>query len=270
VNFLESILGRDQLIVAIALAVVTALAWLYIWQGAGMGMSALQMTQLTLLPHTHADAMADMPMPPITFVTVVAMWWVMMIAMMTPGMAPLLLLHARVLRHREASTRDRTPTSTLAILAGYLVLWLAFALIAASLQFALIRLNLLSEMMLSSRTPWFSAAVLALAGMYQFSASKRACVHHCGGPFEFLMRYARSSPFMLGVRHGIWCIGCCWVLMALLFVVGVMNIAWIAALAVLVLLEKFSPFSTQIRYASGALLIAWSIATLIAAQNTSA
>lgn len=266
-NLSESILRRDHLIVAGALAVLFALTWLYLWQGAGMGMTAPQMTELALLPHRHANMMAGMPMPAVTFVTVVAMWWVMMIAMMTPGVVPLLLLHARVLRHWRGNAGANVTTPTLAVLAGYLAAWLVFSILAACLQVALIRANLLSEMMLSSRTPWFSAGVLALAGLYQFSPSKRACLRHCGGPIQFLMRYSRSTPFMLGVRHGMWCVGCCWVLMGLLFVVGVMNLVWIAALTLLVLLEKFSSFSVLARRASGVLLIAWSMATVLLSQN---
>jgi predicted metal-binding membrane protein len=267
VNLPASVLRRDYLIVAIALATLIVLAWLYLWQGAGMGMSALQMTQITLLPHRHADMMAGMPMPPITFATVVAMWWVMMIAMMTPGVVPLLLLHGRILRHWEGNAGARLPAPTLAVVGSYLAVWLVFAILAASLQIALVRMSMISDMMLSSRTPWFSAVVLALAGIYQFSPGKRACLRHCGGPIEFLIRYSRSPPFLLGVRHGIWCVGCCWVLMAILFVVGVMNIAWIAVLTLLVLLEKFSPWSMAVRRASGVLLIAWSVATIVLAQQ---
>jgi predicted metal-binding membrane protein len=270
VSLSESILRRDHFIVAAALGLLIALAWAYIWQGAGMGMTALQMTQIALLPHRHADMMAGMPMPVVTFTTIVAMWWVMMIAMMTPGVVPLVLLHARVLRHWQASSSANLPISTLAVLAGYVTAWLVFACLAALLQVALVRFGLLSEMMLSARTPWLSAGVLALAGIYQFSPTKRACLRHCGGPIEFLMRYSRSTPFMLGVRHGIWCVGCCWVLMALLFVVGVMNIAWIAALTLLVLLEKFSRASVLIRRATGVLLIAWSIATIVLTQSSPA
>jgi predicted metal-binding membrane protein len=268
VSLSESILRRDHLIVAAALGLLIALAWAYIWQGAGMGMSALQMTQIALLPHRHADMMAGMSMPAVTLATVVAMWWVMMIAMMTPGVVPLVLLHARVLRHWQASSSASLPPSTLAVLAGYLTVWLVFACAAALMQVALVRIGLLSEMMLSARTPWFSAAILALAGIYQFSPSKRACLQHCGGPIEFLMRYSQSTPFMLGVRHGVWCVGCCWVLMALLFVVGVMNIAWIAALTLLVLLEKFSRASVLIRRTTGVLLIGWSIATIVLTQGS--
>lgn len=267
-NVLDSALRRDETLVAVALGLLTILAWLYIWEGAGMGMTALQMTKLAFLPHRHADFMADMPMPPITFATIAAMWWVMMIAMMTPAATPLLLLHARVLRHWEGSSNHHVPLPTLAVLAGYFSVWLGFALVASVLQIALVRIDVLSEMMLSSRTPWLSAIVLACAGLYQLSPIKRACLRRCGGPIQFLMRYARSTPFMLGVRHGIWCVGCCWVLMMLLFVVGVMNVVWIAALAALVLVERFARFGPFLRRASGALLIGWSLATLIVSQTS--
>ncbi len=266
-NALESALRRDEVIVAVALGLLTLLAWLYIWEGAGMGMTALQMTKVALLPHRHADFMANMPMPPITFATIAAMWWVMMVAMMTPAATPLLLLHARVLRHWQGSSQQQVPLATLTVLAGYFSVWLGFALLASGLQLAFVRLDMLSEMMLSSQTPWFSAIVLACAGLYQLSPTKRACLRRCGGPIEFLMRYSQSPPFMLGVRHGVWCVGCCWVLMMLLFVVGVMNVVWIAALALLVMLERFARFGTLLRRASGALLIGWSVATLVLSQT---
>lgn len=260
----RSFLRREILVSAFALVVITGLAWTYIWRGAGMGMSALQMTRLVLFPHSHPDLMAGMSMPPIGFTTVVSMWWVMMIGMMAPSAAPVLLLHARVLR--ETRGTSRVPFATLLVLAGYLSAWLVFSVVAASLQYAFERTSLISEMMLWSRSPEFSAAMLALAGIYQLSPIKQACLRHCRGPIDFLTRHARSNPFVLGAHHGAWCVGCCWVLMSVLFVVGVMNLVWIAALAILILLEKISAFGVQISRASGVMFIAWGVATLIVAQ----
>jgi len=258
------VLRREVFVSALALFVLTGFAWTYIWRGAGMGMTALQMTQLTLFPHSHPELMAGMVMPPVTFATVVAMWWVMMIGMMTPSAAPVLLLHVRVLRETRATRR--VPFASLLVLAGYLSAWLVFSLVAAALQFAFEQASLISEMMLWSRSPAFSAAILALAGIYQLSSVKQACLRRCRGPVDFLVRHARSNPFLLGVHHGAWCVGCCWVLMGVLFVVGVMNFVWIAALAILILLEKISPFEVQISRASGVLFIAWSLSTLVVAR----
>jgi predicted metal-binding membrane protein len=223
------------------------------------------------------------------------MWWVMMIAMMTPSAAPLVLLYGRVLSHhglREsgrgtafsvASAADATrapaaatagltargassyaPSAVLVI--GYLLAWLAFSLVAATLQLSLQRAGLVSVSLLSSRSAVLSAAVLLAAGVYQLSPLKHACLRHCRGPVEFLTRHWRPGirgALSMGARHGAWCVGCCWMLMALLFVGGVMNLAWVALLAVLVLAEKVAPAGPAVGRAVGAVLIVWGIATLV-------
>lgn len=136
---------------------------------------------------------------------------------------------------------------------------------ATTLQEALQPAGLLSEMMLWSRSAWFSA-VLAATGLYQFSPLKRACLAQCRSPVGFLTRYWRPGTlgsFALGLRHGAYCVGCCWMLMALLFVGGVMNLIWIAALTLIVLLEKLTPAGARVGNWLGSVLIAWAIATLL-------
>ena len=256
------ILRRERAVIAAQLAVLFGLAWLYLWHGAGMGMSALAMTSLTLFPHLHAEMAGEMAP---AFGVVVAMWWTMMIAMMTPGAAPLVLLYERVLRH-HAAEREKAYVPSLFLLAGYLAVWLAFSLVAAALQRLLEPAGLISSMMLWSRSALLSATVLAAAGLYQLSPLKRACLTQCRGPVEFLTRHwrpGRGGAFLMGVRHGAFCVGCCWLLMLLLFVGGVMNVAWIAALTLLVIAEKISPAGTVIGKAAGALLLAWGAATLL-------
>lgn len=265
-SVLEALLRRERAVVAAGLALLMALAWIYIWRGAGMGMTALDMTMLALFPHTQAEPMPGMVMQPIGWTIVVAMWWVMMLAMMTPSAAPFLLLYARVMRH--ATSQEQTgaayvPSAFLA--SGYLAVWLAFSVAASLLQFVLERAGLISTMMLWSKSALLSAAVLIGAGAYQFSALKRSCLKHCRGPVEFLTRHwrpGRTGAFIMGAEHGVWCVGCCWMLMALLFVGGVMNLAWIGVLALLVFAEKVIPQGVVVSRIAGAVLIAWGLATL--------
>jgi predicted metal-binding membrane protein len=261
---LEAALRRERAIAAAGLAALVALAWLYVWDGAGMGMSALDMTRATLFPHQHeVPGEMDLSIP-----VIVLMWWVMMVAMMTPSAAPLVLLYTRVARQR--ATADPPAGGTLApaafLAAGYLLAWLLFSLAAAAAQELLQPAGLISGMMLWSKTAALSASVLAAAGLYQLSPLKQACLTQCRAPVQFLVRHwrpGRMGALLLGVRHGAYCVGCCWLLMALLFVGGVMNLVWIAALTAFVLVEKLAPSGAAIGRWSGGLLLLWAAATLI-------
>ncbi|WP_175852773.1 DUF2182 domain-containing protein [Burkholderia anthina] len=261
-NPVGEFLGRERVVTLLGMAALVGACWAYLWTGAGTGMSALDMTTVALFPHRLADDMGAMdPSLP----TVILMWWVMMIAMMTPGAAPLVLLYRRVLRHHGAAAAGSALTSTF-LLAGYLVAWLAFSVGAAVLQMLLQPAGLISGMMLWSKSAALSACVLALAGVYQFSPLKLACLRQCRSPVRFLTTYWRpgvSGSFLLGVRHGAYCVGCCWLLMALLFVGGVMNVVWIVALSLFVLAEKVLPGGERIGRALGVVLMAWAVATLL-------
>lgn len=268
----DALLRRERVVVGVLAAVLALLAWMYIWRGAGMGMSALNMTELALFPHTRPEPMPGMEAPPFAWDIAVAMWWVMMIAMMTPSATPLVLLYGRVVRHTTMQMQDADRSAAyyappVFLILGYLLVWFGFSLMAAATQFALQRLGLISDMMLWSRSAAFSAAILLGAGIYQFSPFKRACLRQCRGPVEFLTRHwrpGRSGAFIMGVRHGAWCVGCCWMLMALLLVGGVMNLVWIALLALLVLVEKLAPRGIMVSRAAGVVLLAWGLATLAA------
>ncbi|KML47151.1 metal-binding integral membrane protein [Burkholderia cepacia] len=259
---LDNWLGRERVITLLGMAALVGVCWFYLWTGAGTGMSALEMTTVALFPHRLADDMGSMdPSLP----TVIAMWWVMMIAMMTPSAAPLVMLYRRVLRHRGADGAGSAFTSV-SLLAGYLIAWLAFSIGAALLQKLLQPAGLISAMMLWSKSAVLSAIVLALAGFYQFSPLKRACLRQCRAPAGFLVAHWRpgvAGSFLLGARHGMYCVGCCWLLMALLFVGGVMNVVWIAALSLVVFAEKVLPGGERIGRALGVVLIAWAGVTLI-------
>lgn len=257
----EPVLRRERAIIAVALAAIVLLAWVYVWQGAGMGMSALAMTRLSLFPHLENDMPGEMPA---TLAIVVVMWWVMMIAMMTPGVAPLVLLYGRVVRHHEAQGRAGVPA--IFLVAGYLAVWLLFSIAAALAQDALQPAGLISAMMLWSKSAWLSALVLAAAGVYQLSPLKRACLSRCRTPVHFLTRHwrpGRSGAFLMGAEHGVYCVGCCWLLMALLFVGGIMNLVWIATLTGLVLVEKLAPHGKAVGNFIGIVLILWAVATLL-------
>ena len=263
----EGVLRRERLVVGAALVALCLLSWSYLLRGAGMGMDAWAMTHLALFPHRAADAMAAMAAPEISSITVVAMWWIMMIGMMTPSAAPLVLLYARVMRHASTHASRPTYASTAALAAGYLLVWLGFSVVATAMHYLLQAAGLMSPGMLWSRSAVLSAAILAAAGLYQLTPLKHACLRHCRGPVEFLARHrrtGRSGALLMGMQHGIWCIGCCWALMGLLFVGGVMNLVWVALLALLVLAEKLTPHGMIVGRVTGLVLIAWSLATLLA------
>jgi predicted metal-binding membrane protein len=278
---LERLLKRDRAITLAGLAVLCALAWLYIVTGAGLGMSAWDMTTLALFPHQQAhDVMPDMPGMDMgataaewmawgfgTWALIIAMWWIMMIAMMTPSATPTILLYARVHRHAlaQGQVQDKlAPTGAFA--AGYLLVWLGFAAVAATLHWTLERTGLVSAMMMGSQSRLLSGAVLIIAGLYQLSPLKNTCLTHCRTPTSFLSRHWRPhvlGALRLGAMHGAYCVGCCWMLMTLLFVGGVMNLTWIAALAILVLIEKALPPGQWIGRGVGFVLIGWGVATLL-------
>jgi len=178
------------------------------------------------------------------------MWAVMMVAMMTPSAAPVILLFAGTQRARRAA---RSPIVTAVFGAGYLLVWTAFSAAAAAGQWALHQAAMLSPSMSTSST-WLGGGILVAAGIYQLTPTKRACLTHCQSPLGFLMSHWRegtAGALRMGISHGLYCVGCCWALMCVLFVVGVMNLAWVAALAIFVLLEKIGPPGPLVARLSG-------------------
>ena len=259
----EAALRRQRGVTIAALAMLTLLAWAWLVLGAGMG--AAPYASLHLFPAALSDGMADMPgmaMPmaaagwsPGQLLLAVSMWWVMMVAMMLPAAAPVVLLYARA---AAASSRPATGS----FLAGYLGVWGAFSLLAALLQDALQRSGALAAMTMDSTAVWLSAAILIVAGFYQIGPLKEACLSHCRNPAIFLSRHfrpGRLGALRMGAIHGAFCLGCCWMLMALLFVGGVMNLAWIALLSLLVAGEKLLPGGRRLGQAAGVLFIVWGV-----------
>lgn len=193
-----------------------------------------------------------------------AMWAVMMAGMMLPSAAPLLLLYGAAARRRAAG--GRATYEIYAIAAGYVTMWSLFSIAATAAQRVLSVLLILSPMM-TLTSPIFGAAVLLLAGVYQMTPLKSVCLRQCQSPMSFLVHHWRPGirgAFRMGVDHGAYCLGCCWSLMVLLFVGGVMNLAVIAALTAFVGFEKLGPFGVRTAWASGALLIGAGVWMLLA------
>src|SRR5215472_1740201 len=257
---LEAILRRDRGIVIAALAIIAALAWSdIVWLAHDMTMDGMDMSGLRMIPAGQGLMMpASAPWQPIEFAYVLAMWAVMMIGMMTPSVAPMILIYARVGRQAAKSGHPFAASGWFA--SGYLIAWSGFSLAATSAQWVLERAALLTPMMERANAV-LGAIVLIAAGIYQWSPIKEACLSYCQAPLTFIMRHGGFRPdaagaLTLGFRHGLYCIGCCWALMLLLFVGGVMNVLWIAALAALVLSEKALPFGKLLSRIAGCFLIA--------------
>jgi predicted metal-binding membrane protein len=224
------------LIVFAALTAVIVMSWIYIRAGAGMGMAAWDMSSLKLaLGHTKPMAMLKpepmaMPMPMAAMATpagwdlgytaiMVVMWWVMMIAMMLPSAAPMILVYAAIDR-RQRRFGGRTRLSTSAFASGYIAAWGGFSVIAAALQWAFEHAGVLSPKMMNTTSLLFAGGLLVIAGLYQLTPVKRACLKNCRSPLQYLTGYWRNGvrgAFLMGVEHGAFCLGCCWALMALLF-----------------------------------------------------
>jgi predicted metal-binding membrane protein len=192
-----------------------------------------------------------------------AMWAVMMIGMMLPSATPALFSYASVIR--SGPQNERALVHVNAFAAGYLVIWTGFSLVATVLQLSLAHWLLLSPMM-EARTRWFAGALLLIAGVYQFTPFKRSCLECCHSPAASIARQRKhgiGGGFRLGLAQGLSCVGCCWALMLLLFVGGVMNLWWIGALTIFVLLEKLVPFGVQVSRLSGVMIVGMGLWTLI-------
>lgn len=257
-SILGYFLRRDRGVVIGSLLGVIVLAWLYLLQGAGMDMQAM------------GDMVMPMPMPvamtvwtPGYFALLVGMWGAMMVAMMLPSAAPMILLYAMIARRRRALGGSIPATGVFAL--GYVAVWATFSLAATALQWGLDEAALLSPGM--KMTSVAAAGILLIAaGVYQWTPLKQACLRQCQSPLGFILgnwREGARGALVMGLRHGLFCVGCCWVLMLLLFVGGVMNLLWIAGLALFILVEKLVPGGLWLGRVAGAALIAWGSATLL-------
>ena len=236
------------MVVLAGIAGLTALAWAYlVYLAQGMGGMESGMMMAQMRSWTAAD-----------FGFMFLMWAVMMVGMMVPTAAPMVLLFAANSRRLREQQRPYVPT--IVFVSGYVVVWSGFAVAATLGNWALHVNDLMSSMMGKSASVYLGGGLLIAAGLFQLSPLKYVCLKHCRSPLSFLTNDWREGAwgaFNMGMRHGAFCLGCCWVLMGLLFVLGVMNLLWIAALAAFVLLEKVAPAGQYVGMAAGTLLIIW-------------
>ena len=263
-TLIESVLRRDRAVVLAALAAVTGLAWLYTLSGAGMP----QMQGMgDMAEHAGHAMMRPMAWTPGYAALMLVMWWVMMVAMMVPSAAPMVLLFAAINRKQREAGSPYVPTGI--FLGGYLAIWGLFSGIATAAQWGLEAAGLLSPTMTTSSAV-LGGGILIAAGLYQLTPIKQACLRHCRSPIMFITQHWRtgwSGAWRMGIEHGAYCLGCCWFLMALLFFGGIMNVLWIAGIALYVLFEKVVPAGHWLSYAAGAGLTVWGIVILAGAMT---
>jgi predicted metal-binding membrane protein len=239
---------RDRVLISSCVFVLTALAWTYL----------LHLDHQMSAAMEHNRMMVDMGMTmamswnATDVLFTFAMWAVMMVGMMTPSAVPVLLLFAGMHRGRGA------PHFVFAFSAGYLLVWTAFSAGAALAQWALHQTALLSPAMATSSLR-LSGGILITAGVYQLTPFKGACLTHCRSPLGFLLSHWRdgtAGALRMGIQHGAYCLGCCWALMGVLFVVGVMNLVWVAAMTIFVLVERIGPAGAFVARVAGVTMIA--------------
>ena len=249
---LQTLLRRDYAVTMGALLFVIAVCWAYLLAGAGMTMPDMSSDQM-LRP------VWDTPYA----LLMLAMWWVMMVAMMLPSAAPMILMFSKVSRE----STDDGAGAVAAFIAAYIVAWGGFSLAATALQWALDAAGWMSPHMASTNQV-FGGCLLIAAGVWQLTPLKHACLRHCRSPFAYFMHQWRDGvqgAFRMGFGHGAYCLGCCWVLMALLFYGGVMNLWWILGLTLYVLIEKIVPAGHWVGRGTGGLLVIWGAVVLLGA-----
>jgi len=239
------VFNRQRWLVVTTLLAVILFSWAYLWHIAlNMKMMDMSTSSSLKVPVIHAWTSLE-------FFYMFIMWAIMMVGMMLPSAAPMILTYATIGKNQKQYQH------TLSFSMGYLSIWSLFSLIATLLQWALEQAALLSASMVS-QSPMLGASLLIIAGLYQFSPLKNNCLTQCRSPFQFIMTRLRpgtKGAFLMGIKHGAFCLACCGFLMTLLFVGGVMNLVWIASITFFVLLEKSLPFGEKSTWLSGSLLI---------------
>ena len=250
---LQAALRHERLIVGAGLSLVTLVSWGWIlamsadMYGSMRGASAWAMTTEWDVPH---------------LVLLFAMWAVMMVAMMLPSVVPMVMLYMGVVRRSEPAA---LATRAYSMLGGYVLIWAAFSVVAAVAQRVLTAQALVSPMMVLANER-LGGALLVLVAAYQFTALKRDCLDACRSPLALFTTYWRPGlrgAFQMGLRHAVYCLGCCWALMLLLFVGGVMNAFVIAALTLFVLIEKVTPLGRIASWVGGLVLAAIGVGLLL-------
>ena len=281
---LSTVLEKDNLIVYLSILLIIIITGVYTIFGIGMPMSAIEMTKMSGIFSIPSSMDMDMNMGSNNMnmdmnmgsnnmnmdmnmgwsfsmaISMFLMWWLMMIAMMTPSAAPTLLLFHNL--KRIGSERKRALSYTYFFLSGYLIVWAIFSLIACILHKFFDNSSITDIGMMQIRSIPFSGTLLIAAGIYQFTPLKNACLEKCRTPIDFLSsnnRKGAKGSFIMGAHHGLFCLGCCWALMALLFVGGVMNLFWITGLALYVLIEKIIIKARWLDKIMGLILIVFGI-----------
>ena len=247
---LSIVLEKDNLIVYLSIFLIVIITGLYTIFGIGMPMSAIEMTKMSGIFSMYSSMEMNMNMGSNNMnmnnrwsismaISMFLMWWLMMIAMMTPSAAPTLLLFHNL--KKIGSEGKKALSYTYLFLFGYLIIWAIFSLIACIIHKFFDTSSITDAAMMQLKSVQFSGILLITAGVYQFTPLKNACLEKCRTPIDFLSsnnRKGAKGSFIMGAHHGLFCLGCCWALMALLFVGGVMNLFWITGLALYVLIEK--------------------------------
>ena len=236
---------RDRIVIATALAAITALSWLYMYRQMQPMADMAEIMPATFAPWRAAD-----------FALNFLFWWAMMPGMMLPSAAPMILLFAAINRKKRGRAEPYVPTAVFT--AGYLAAWGVFGAVATLADWGLERAALISPAT-GALGPLLAAAVLAAAGLYQLTPLKTACLAHCRSPLDFVLNHWHDGPagaLRMGFEHGLYCLGCCWFLMALLFAAGIMSLLWMAVIAAFVLVEKLFPAGQWIARAGGLAMLA--------------
>lgn len=276
---IEYLLLQDRVITGTAVGLIFLIAVIYTIMGVGMPMSAVQMTAMSATQEmagtSEGQAMHRMQtngliMPAMWTATyaglVFLMWWIMMIAMMLPSVASTVLLYTTLIRRGNRAVN--APKLAFFFLTGYLAVWGLFSLLATLAQWFLELRGFVSPMDMALTGNIMGATVLIIVGIYQFTPWKQSCLEHCRSPLQFLTerrRDGRGGALLMGIEHGAFCVGCCWCLMILLLVGGIMNLYWIAGLMLFVLTEKLIRFGEKISRLIGILMAGVGIYLLISA-----
>lgn len=257
---LDKVLKHDRAAIIVALLAVTLLSWLYLIDMArdmgDMGSAAAPMG-MAMASTTVAWSVTDA-------LLMFAMWWIMMIGMMVPSAAPMILTFATI--NRRKRERDQPYVPTAIFTASYLIAWGAFSVVATAAQWGLQKAALISPMLVAN-SPYLAGALFIGAGIYQWTPLKHSCLKNCQSPLNFIInrwRGGRRGAFAMGWEHGLFCLGCCWLLMAILFAVGVMNLLWVGTIAAFVFVEKLFPAGEWFARLSGIAMAAIGIYLLIA------
>ncbi|MFQ5596826.1 MAG: DUF2182 domain-containing protein [Nitrospiria bacterium] len=270
ITLFESVLKRDRFLIAASLMIMAALSWAYMvylaWNMRIMDMAEAVPRDVRGMVMTQVMSWSI-----VDFAMTVVMWVVMMVAMMVPAAVPMVLLFATVNRKRRERQCPFIPTGV--FLSGYLLVWWGFAILAALAQWGLHQRALLPSKM-DGVPPVFGGVILITAGIFQWTPLKSVCLKHCRTPLDHLVahwREGRRGALLMGVEHGVFCLGCCWFLMGLMFVAGVMNLVWMAGVAAYILIEKIIPERTWgniVTWSVGAGMVIWGAWMVLVGQGS--